>query len=480
MHSLLKPSVGLLLSLLTLTPAFASGSIEKVPIVRHGSVGGPYRHRLKRKGKLIIVDSSPAARPLLTRDFKNCELSYVVKVLAMEMGRPLYLGPGVGGKVTVSLRAVPADAALARVLKMQGGLRSEILRSGVLAVVGSELIRRRKFHTPGSQLQEFTLAVAPRQTVVSYLRRRYPDATFEPAIEVDRFDAQARPSELKLIASEISDLDRLVSPLLRVDVPVDGDASGTCALLRTMVFNVIIVVAKKPGFITVEGSSDAVEQVKELIETPYEDRSVIVQCQLIALSRDALLSLGQTWFPDSPISSMSGDRPSNGSPPAFYTDSARNRLTELVSAGRARILASPRISVPDGDTCHLNIDHQTPKNSRSALRGQATGIELTAKVQSQPHNYIRVNLETRLQLPVNLTDPERLGWIRREASYDLSVKDAKTFMIPGLVSGFELRESSQIPFVMNLPVWGQVARMALALPGPSEVWLAVTLRKRWD
>lgn len=62
----------------------------------------------------------PAKRPkLVSMDFVNADLVYVVKMLAREMGRNVYIGPGVEGSVTVSLKAVPVDGAMALILKMQ-------------------------------------------------------------------------------------------------------------------------------------------------------------------------------------------------------------------------------------------------------------------------------------------------------------------------------------------------------------------------
>lgn len=61
-----------------------------------------------------------ANRPkLVTLDFVNADLVYVIKILAKEMGRNVYIGPGVEGSVTVTLKSVPVDGALALILKMQ-------------------------------------------------------------------------------------------------------------------------------------------------------------------------------------------------------------------------------------------------------------------------------------------------------------------------------------------------------------------------
>lgn len=66
------------------------------------------------------ADERAAARPkLVTLDFVNADLVYVIKRLGREMGRNVYIGPGVVGSVTVSLKGVPADGAVALILRMQ-------------------------------------------------------------------------------------------------------------------------------------------------------------------------------------------------------------------------------------------------------------------------------------------------------------------------------------------------------------------------
>jgi type II secretory pathway component HofQ len=80
----------------------------------------------------VVLPSAAAPRPALTAqqrpaahsklisiDFVNADLKYVLKTLGRKMGRNLYLGPGVEGSVTVTLKDVPVDGAVALILKMQ-------------------------------------------------------------------------------------------------------------------------------------------------------------------------------------------------------------------------------------------------------------------------------------------------------------------------------------------------------------------------
>ena len=80
----------------------------------------------------VVLPSAAAPRPalpahqrpaahskLISIDFVNADLKYVLKTLGRKMGRNLYLGPGVEGSVTVTLKDVPVDGAVALILKMQ-------------------------------------------------------------------------------------------------------------------------------------------------------------------------------------------------------------------------------------------------------------------------------------------------------------------------------------------------------------------------
>jgi len=78
---------------------------------------------------------------LVTLDFVNADLVYVVKILAKEMGRNVYIGPGVEGSVTVTLKSVPVDGALALILKMQeNDIAYKLLNYNTLVVATPEKI----------------------------------------------------------------------------------------------------------------------------------------------------------------------------------------------------------------------------------------------------------------------------------------------------------------------------------------------------
>lgn len=58
----------------------------------------------------------PATKTTILRDFVDEKLADVIHSLGEAMGRNVYLGPGIEGNLTVSLRSVPPVAALHEVL----------------------------------------------------------------------------------------------------------------------------------------------------------------------------------------------------------------------------------------------------------------------------------------------------------------------------------------------------------------------------
>ena len=71
---------------------------------------------------LFVQLGSPAwadSRIRVTRSFVNADLSEVLKIVARDLGRTVYVGPTVQGSVTIDLVDIPAEEALSLILEQQ-------------------------------------------------------------------------------------------------------------------------------------------------------------------------------------------------------------------------------------------------------------------------------------------------------------------------------------------------------------------------
>ena len=77
----------------------------------------PKKKAAKKATKKVAKKAAPVKTVNL--ELVNADLVYVVKYLAKEMGRNVYVAPDVAGAVTVTLNKVRPEGALALILKMQ-------------------------------------------------------------------------------------------------------------------------------------------------------------------------------------------------------------------------------------------------------------------------------------------------------------------------------------------------------------------------
>lgn len=68
----------------------------------------------------LLLAGGAQAAPRFTANFVEAEVNDVLRSLSDCLGRKLYLGPGVEGKVTIRFKDTPAEVALAQVVRAMG------------------------------------------------------------------------------------------------------------------------------------------------------------------------------------------------------------------------------------------------------------------------------------------------------------------------------------------------------------------------
>lgn len=160
--------------------------------------------------------SNPAA--LVTHEFVDADIVDVIKVLARAMGRNVYIGPGVDGRVTMDLKSVPADGALALILQQQErDIRYKLIGYNTLFVaqpdkidcledeiLGKPFAPRRKL---GVIRQEFLLESASAAKVMGFLQGEYGDVEFIPHPTMNGFYAVGSREDILKLKEEVPKLD---------------------------------------------------------------------------------------------------------------------------------------------------------------------------------------------------------------------------------------------------------------------------------
>lgn len=248
---------------------------------------------------------------LVTLDFVNADLVYVIKILAKEMGRNVYIGPGVEGSVTVTLKSVPVDGALALILKMQeNDIAYKLIGYNTLIVAAPEKVNQIEDEILGKNLgpktrkgairQEILLEKAPAAKVIGFLQGQYKDVEFIPHPTMNGFYAVGSRSEILQIKNDVPNLDRVPEvppPPQREFVQVKyGDLNEVKSLLATLVPDVQMNVDTRQSTLILEGSPGAIEQAKELLDQldrPLDQ--VVIECKVVDLTEAGRKNIGVLW-----------------------------------------------------------------------------------------------------------------------------------------------------------------------------------------
>ena len=248
---------------------------------------------------------------LVTLDFVNADLVYVIKILAKEMGRNVYIGPGVEGSVTVTLKSVPVDGALALILKMQeNDIAYKLIGYNTLIVAAPEKVNQIEDEILGKNLgpktrkgsirQEILLEKAPAAKVIGFLQGQYKDVEFIPHPTMNGFYAVGSRSDILQIKNDVPNLDRVPDvppPPQREFVQVKyGDLNEVKSLLATLVPDVQMNVDTRQSTLILEGSPGAIEQAKELLDQldrPLDQ--VVIECKVVDLTEAGRKNIGVLW-----------------------------------------------------------------------------------------------------------------------------------------------------------------------------------------
>lgn len=197
-------------------------SLASLPLIRPaGSAAGQLADR--SDGQTSALRKRPyRGVKRVTLDFVKADLVYVVKLLAREMGRNVFIGPGVEGEVNLNLKDVPADAALALVLQEQGDeFDYKLIGYNTLIVARREKVEQIEEEVMGKSFapkpvfgmrQEILLKRAPAAKVIELLRGQYKDVEFIPHPTMNGFYTVGKRADILSIKNDIPQLDRTPSP----------------------------------------------------------------------------------------------------------------------------------------------------------------------------------------------------------------------------------------------------------------------------
>ena len=483
----------------------ASAKVAKAPVAKSvakaGSNVAPRKVAAPAKKAVAAKKARKAAKrvKVVNMEFVNADLVYIVKFLAKEMGRNVYVGPDVQGSVTVTLKNVQPEGALALVLKMQETPYDYKIVDNTVIVATTEKLQTiaDNILTPKTKSssvrrnlaeQEFVLDAAPAANIVEFLKGQYPDVVFTPHPTINGFYAKGTQQELKEIKSKLPNLDQVPVP----DVGLNLD--------------------KRMGILIVEGTDEQIEQVQEVlanIDRPL--KQVMLDFKVVELNETGSKNLGVQWSDEAGAMGVFNTTFAEIVPSLFY-GSDRHMITNeefsvgeesdltafnlgtfgrspllikaalsfVVESSDSKTLASPRIATQSGEQAEVYVGQRYPIVFYDPRAGQfqvqyvdiGTKLEATPEVKDDGH--VVVELTPTTSSAGNLVNNQYPITYERTAKSKVRVKDGDTIVLGGLISDSEKHSVSKLPLLGDLPIIGALFRYESHSSDRNEVVFMVT------
>lgn len=512
----------------------ASAKVAKAPVAKSvakaGSNVAPRKVAAPAKKAAAAKKARKAAKrvKVVNMEFVNADLVYIVKFLAKEMGRNVYVGPDVQGSVTVTLKNVQPEGALALVLKMQETPYDYKIVDNTVIVATTEKLQTiaDNILTPKTKSssvrrnlaeQEFVLEAAPAANIVEFLKGQYPDVVFTPHPTINGFYAKGTQQELKEIKSKLPNLDQVPAPApapRREYITVNyGKADEIQTLLATLVPDVGLNLDKRMGILIVEGTDEQIEQVQEVlanIDRPL--KQVMLDFKVVELNETGSKNLGVQWSDDAGAMGVFNTTFAEIVPSLFYnpdrhmitndefslgeTESdltafnlgtfgrspllIKAALSFVVENSDSKTLASPRIATQSGEQAEVYVGQRYPIVFYDPRAGQfqvqyvdiGTKLEATPEVKDDGH--VVVELTPTTSSAGNLVNNQYPITYERTAKSKVRVKDGDTIVLGGLISDSEKHSVSKLPLLGDLPIIGALFRYESHSSDRNEVVFMVT------
>lgn len=281
----------------------------------------------------------------------------------------------------------------------------------------------------------------------------------------------------------------------------NGDAKYMQSMLKSVLKIKEVQVDERTNTLVLRDTPEALDVAAKVIAAQdLPDAEVMLEVQVMEVSRDRLSSLGIKW-PDG----FSVSTPTDASGVLTYGALRNLKRDQLLvtplSIGAnfkledtdANLLASPRIRVRDrekakiliGDKVPVITNAVTPVSTGSAVvTGSIQYIDVGIKLEAEPHVYEEGEVGIKLNLEVSNIVKEITGAGgslayqigTRSASTSLRLRDGETQVLGGLINDADRNTSAKVPGIGQLPVLGRLFSNDTGNKTKTEIVLSITPR----
>lgn len=401
-----------------------------------------------------------AAASLVNMTVTDAQVRDVLTALASVGQVSIVADDSVTGKITIQLRQVPFETALALVTKTKG---LTYQRVGEVIVVAAADKMTKSFGT----VQIIRLNYAAAEDVKKSLALIIPDNRLKVDTATNSLIFFASPDENTQIRTTLQELD---IPFQQVS-------------LEAQVMAISKAASKDLG---VDWNWQAAPQTAAYERDNWTEQKVLTDASGNTIYGDD----GKPAYVDIQHRDWKVTRPGdygviqfgrgpNGWPYEFYYQA---KISALISSGNAKILAKPKIVAINGKEAKILIGDRIPVLLEKTENGKTTstieyidaGIKLNYTPRINADGQITAIVHTEVSTPTLVPEMKAYRVTTREAGTEVRMKDGETMVIGGLIGSEESGGKNKVPFLSEFPILGKLFQSTHTAKNETEVVIFLT------
>ncbi|MDR5683546.1 MAG: secretin N-terminal domain-containing protein [Armatimonadota bacterium] len=218
-----------------------------------------------------------------------------------------------------------------------------------------------------------------------------------------------------------------------------------------------------------EGDHQRIQQLLAIVDVPIQQ--LLVEATVVDINLDQLKDLGFDWN----VVGQVFTAPYIGATIDFFA-----ALRLLVSDGRGRVLANPRIVTRDGQAAQTFVGDQIPvvtgfdEQGRPIIQTIDAGVKLNITPKINPDGFVTTRILAEVGSLVVVGNA--VGKTTRQATSTLTVKDGTPIVIGGLIRNEERHRVVKVPILGDIPIIGWLFRREITERSNREVVFIITPR----
>ncbi len=401
----------------------------------------------------------------LSMDFVDADIRNVLRLIGEVSGLNVVAGDDVQGKVTVRLIDVPWDQALDVILKTHG---------------------------LGQVREDNVIRIAPAERLAAEAKRA--------------MDARSAAKELEPLVTDILPVNYATAESLSEKIKSVLSDRGT------------VTVDQRTNALLIKDVAARVEEARQLVaRLDTQTPQVLIEARIVEVGSVFSRDLGIQWGGQFTASTATGNATGWAFPHSIGVQGATGvqnyavnfpsaggaggpgaalamtlghindvltldlRLSAIETAGKGRVLSSPRVTTLDNKTAEISQGIEIPFTTATQEKIETQSIDYKLVLNVTPH----VTADRSIIMKIDLTkdapsttyvaaDSQTPAKETRAASTQVLVRDGETTVIGGIITETKSETESGVPYLSKIPFIGALFRQRTKRSDKTELIIFIT------